>query len=483
MTYQHGIRVQEKQTSSTKPVRGTSGLQVIYGTAPINLAKSPQEAVNKPVLINSFEEAVEKLGYSEDYNSYTLCQSMYACFKAFNVSPVIFCNVLNPAKHKMELGKKSYTVTGKQVIVDEKGLLLSTITVSKGEAELAQGTDYIMAFNDEGHVVITLLAAGTAYTALEISVSGTKIDPGAVMERDIIGGYDAETGLETGLETIRRVYPMFNMVPSLIVAPGWSKNPAVAAVMDAKCTEINGCFSCECIVDIDTAKATKYVDVGGEKEKLGVSEHSILLWPMVAIGEKVLSYSAVYAAMVAYTDAKNDDVPNLSPSNYLINVTGAVLADGTEVVMDEVQANMLNGKGIVTIISGNGYRSWGNNTACYPEVTDPKDRWISSRRFFTWWGNMFILTYKSKVDSPSDYRLIESIVDSENIRGNSYVAQNKCAGARIEFSEEENPIESVLEGKLLFRQYLAPYTPAEDILNILEFDPNMIKTALGGEER
>ena len=186
--------------------------------------------------------------------------------------------------------------------------------------------------------------------------------------------------------------------------------------------------------------------------------------------------------MTAYTDASNDDVPNLSPSNKLIGITGLCLEDGTEVTLDQPQANLLNGQGIITAINDSRWKSWGNNTACYPANTDPKDRWFCCRRFFSWWGNSFILTYKQKVDEPGNYRLIESIVDSENIRGNSYVSQGKCAGARIEFSEDENPVTDILNGKIQFHQYLAPYVPAEDILNILEFDPDMLSAALNGGE-
>ena len=63
-----------------------------------------------------------------------------------------------------------------------------------------------------------------------------------------------------------------------------------------------------------------------------------------------------------------------------------------------------------------------------------------------------------------------------------YVSQGKCAGARIEFSEDENPVTDILNGKIQFHQYLAPYVPAEDILNILEFDPDMLSAALNGGE-
>lgn len=80
-----------------------------------------------------------------------------------------------------------------------------------------------------------------------------------------------------------------------------------------------------------------------------------------------------------------------------------------------------------------------------------------------------------------DDRLIEAICDAENIRGNSYTAQGKCAGARITYSRDENPVTDIMDGKVRFHQYLAPFTPAEDILNVLEFDPAMLEAALGGE--
>lgn len=72
--------------------------------------------------------------------------------------------------------------------------------------------------------------------------------------------------------------------------------------------------------------------------------------------------------------------------------------------------------------------------------------------------------------------------NGETSGSNSYVSQGKCAGARIEFSEDENPVTDILNGKIQFHQYLAPYVPAEDILNILEFDPDMLSAALNGGE-
>ena len=119
-------------------------------------------------------------------------------------------------------------------------------------------------------------------------------------------------------------------------------------------------------------------------------------------------------------------------------------------------------------------------TAAYPSTTDPKDRWLAVRRFFDWDGNNFILTYFQKVDKPGNTRLIQSIVDSQNIIGNGYVARDYCAGYRTEFKSDENPITNLLDGHLTVHTYLAPYIPAEYIENIREYDTEALEAALTG---
>jgi phage tail sheath protein FI len=164
-----------------------------------------------------------------------------------------------------------------------------------------------------------------------------------------------------------------------------------------------------------------------------------------------------------------------------VNVSAAVLADGTEVVLDNNQAALVNSFGIVTAINDNGWKSWGNNTSIYPNSTDPKDRWIACRRMMSWYRNHFILTYKNKVDDPASYRLIEAVVDSENLYLNSLTANGSIAGGQIKFNEEENPITNILNGEIKFHTKIAFWTPAEYIHNTIEFDPTILEAALGGE--
>ncbi|MBQ9090938.1 MAG: phage tail sheath family protein [Anaerotignum sp.] len=483
MAYDHGINVTEQATSVIAPIVGTAGLQVIIGTAPVNMAADPYGCTNKPMLCYSFKEAVENVGYSDDFKNYTLCQSIDASFRVFNVAPIVLINVLDPAKHKKEIEATTCAVENGVAKLEETGVLLDTVVVKNAtEVEtLAADTDYILSFSNTGEVIVTLM--GDHEEDTEIKVSATAIDPEAVEYTDIIGGLDANTGTETGMEVIRQVRPLLGLTPGLLLAPGWSQNANVAAVLQAKCEKINGVFSCECVVDVDCSEsgATKYTDVKTVKEKTGISSnHAYPVWPKCMVGTKAYYMSALAAACTAYTDAENEDVPNMSPSNKSLKITATVLEDGTEIVLDQDQANTVNSYGVATAWNQNGYILWGNNTAGYPATTDPKDRWFPCRRFFSWWGNSFILTYFQKVDDPMNTRLIDSIVDSENIRGNSYAARGFCAAAVIKYNANENPATDILNGIIRFHLYLAPYTPAEKIEAILEFDVNALTAVLTG---
>ena len=488
MAYNHGVRVLENPTTVAAPVKGFAGLQVVFGTAPVNLADDPYAAANRPILANTLAEAAAGVGYVNNYNfkDYTLCQSIDMNFQKVGVAPIVLINVLDPTQHKVAYAEAEFTVADGQVTVPVFGLLKDSLVVKNSTPEtpvtLTADEDYVVTFDDNGYAVVTLVAP-TGITKLKIS--GNKLDPSQITENDIIGGYNASTGEEKGLEVLRQVFPLLQLTPGLIVAPYWSKFPNVAAAIAAKCEEINGVFRCEAVVDLDTGtgKARKYTDVRAVKEASAmVSPHLDIEWPCVKVGEKIYHASALKAAVTAYTDATNDDVPNLSPSNKAAVISGLCLEDGTEVILDEPQANIVNSFGVCTFNNFSGWTTWGNNTAAYPGSTDPKDRWFCCRRFFSWWGNNFILTYHQRVDDPNDPRMIEAVIDDENVKGNSLVAQGKCAGAVIEYREEDNTINDIIGGKQQYYQRLAPYTPAEDIVDVLEFDPALLQAAFEGGE-
>lgn len=499
MAKKHGVFIYEEGTALTVPQESSAGLQVVIGTAPINMVDDPESKVNVPILANSATEAMQELGFSSDFSKYTLCATMYATANLYQVSPVVYINVLDPAKHKKALAEETVAVADLQATVKKTGIIKSGLVV-KYESEIDEvgeetttttewvtatlGTDYTLGFDSDGYLVVTVISGRPIASSDSLKVSGYQLDTDAVTKNDIIGSVNVSTGKETGMEVIRQVYPKLNLVPGILLAPYWSQEAEVGIALNAKAANINGVFKAMSFVDIPTGtgKARKYTDVKTVKEDCGfTSEFCVPCWPWVQIGDIKMPYSVVAAARTAYQDATNEDVPSRSPSNISLAITGTCLEDGTEVTLDQDQATTVGEHGVMTATNINGYRMWGNHTACYPGSGDAKDIWISVRRMFNWQGNTFILTYFDKVDDPMNYKLIENIVDSENIRCAAYAPEH-WAGASIEYLEDDNPVTDILAGRMTFRQHIAPYTPAETINNILNYDTGMLQAALLGGE-
>lgn len=481
MAYNHGVYTSEVATSIVPPVNTTGGLPVVIGTAPVHLA-SDRAAANKPVLCYTYAEAVAQFGYSDDFKKYTLCEAIKVMFALYNRAPIVLVNVLDPAVHKTEVTDTEVPLTNKVAGIKAE-VLLETLIVKKASAgqALKQGVDYEASYDADERVVITALEDGELKDATSVFVSYAKLNPTAVEADDVIGGIDVSTGASKGLECINQVFTLTRLVPGTILAPGWSDNPEVATVMLAKASNINGCFQAITLNDAPADTVIKYGDVPSWKDNNAFSStYQVLCWPMVRLGDDIYHMSTHLMGVMAQVDSANSDIPYESPSNKSMQITGLCLADGTEVVLTLEQANYLNGQGIVTALNFiGGWKAWGNRTCCYPGNTDPKDAFISIRRMFNWHSQTFIQTYWAKVDKPTNKRLIQTVLDSENIRLNGLAAQQIILGGRVEFREEENPTTDLLDGKIKFHTYLTPPVPAREIDNVLEFDPNYFSALFG----
>lgn len=473
MAYKHGVYTSEVPTSIIPAVNTTAGLPVVFGTAPVHLVQD-RAAVNKPILCYSYAEAVNQLGYSKNWADYTLCEVMYSQFSLYNRAPVVFVNVLDPAKHKESVTDTELQLTNKVAIINEP-ILLETLKVKKASAgeALKIGVDYEAAYDDDEILNITALDGGELNEVTSIFIDYDKLNPSAVEDDDIIGGIDVSTGASKGLETLNQVFPLYGLVPGIVLAPGWSHNSEIAAVMKSKAENINSHFKAIVLCDAPTDTVTKYTDVNAWKNSNNFTgENQVLCWPKVRLGDDIYYMSTHLLGVLATTDSDNDDIPYESPSNKSMQVDGICLADGTEVVIGPDEANYMEGQGIATALNFiGGWKFWGNRTCCYPNNTDPKDSFINIKRMFNWHAQTFIQTYWAKVDKPINKRLIETVVDSENIRINGFVAEGVLLGGRIEFQESENPTTNLLDGIIKFHTYFTPSTPAREIENVIEYDP------------
>ena len=519
MAYFHGVRVSEIPTRIITPVQTTAGLPVVFGTAPVHLAEDPEAYANKPVICYEYKEAVAALGYSADWDKYTLCEAMYTEFYLYAVKPIIFVNVLNPKKHKKSV-EVTLDVASDGTVTVEDPVLLKTLSVAPGSVtytastptmEVEEGSwdgdgdgdsgtvvstpaatepaagsgtpsapavdvDYTAAFDDDGRLIVTIIKDGLLDGQASLKLSYDCVDPSMVTEADIIGGVDSN-GNVTGLELINSIYTMFSLVPGIIAAPGWTHIPEVAAVMKAKALAINTIFRCIVLTDVDTEACKRYSDVNQWKNNnsyTGVNQ--VVCWPCVRMGSHVYHMSTHIMGIIGVMDAANTDVPYQSPSNLAMQATGICLKDGTEVSLTLEQANLLNSQGIMTALNFiGGWKSWGNYTGAYPGTTDVKDTFICVRRMFDWQYQTFILTYWQKVDRPLNKRLVRSIIDSEQIRLNGLVSREYLLGAEVQFLEEENPFTDLLAGIFRVHTKLTPPVPAQDIEDILEYETSYFK--------
>lgn len=481
MAYKHGVYVSEVPTSIVPAVNTTAGLPVVFGTAPVHLATDRADT-NKPVLCYSYAEAVQQLGFSKDWAKYTLCEVMYSQFALYNRGPVVFVNVLDPKNHKKNVTDKSVAVSDKTAKVTA-AVLLDTlkIKVSAVGSVLVAGRDYEAAYDDDGVLIITLLDDGTASAASSLTLAYDELDPAAVDKDDVIGGINVSDGSVKGLECLNKVFPLTGLVPGIVLAPGWSQDPTVAAVMKAKAGNINSHFKAITLNDVPTDSVKKYTDVKAWMNQNSYNDTAqVVCWPMVKMGDDIYHMSTHVLGVIATVDSSNGDIPYESPSNKSMQINGCCLKDGTEVVLGPDEAGYLNGQGVVTALNFiGGWKCWGNRTACYPSNTDPKDAFISIRRMFYWHAQTFIQTYWAKVDKPINKRLIQTVMDSENIRLNGLAAQGCILGGRVEFRDNENPVTNLMDGIIKFHTYITPCAPAREIENVLEYDPAYFETLFG----
>lgn len=479
MAYKHGVYTREQATSLVAMTFTDSGLIVAVGTAPVHMAASPV-AVNTPVLCYTYKEAVAQLGYSDDWKKYTLCEVMKTQFALFNMAPIVFINVLDTSKHVKEVKNEQAKVTGGTVTISAPALLDTlTVALTAGGDALTKDADYTAAYDDDGNVIITAIDGGKITADIEqVYLNYTAVDASAVAAKDIIGGVNTTTNKTEGLELVDEIYPRFGLVPGIIIAPGWSSDTSVAAVMKAKEHNICGHFNANSICDAPTDEVKTYTAASEWKNKNNFAEKDCLLcWPMLTNGGTKYHLSTQLASLINYTDSQHDNIPYYSPSNKSLQADGACLADGTEVYLNNAQAAYLNGQGIVTALNFiGGWRAFGNRTTAYPSNTDAKDSFITNRRMFNWVGNTLITTFWAKIDEPTNKRLIETIVDSANIWLNGLTAKGALLGGRVEFREDENTETDLLDGVLHFHVYITPPAPARDIEFVQEYDPSYIAT-------
>jgi len=469
----HGVYVFERSTSLATPVVAATGIPFVVGVAPIHSVDHPA-AVGVPVLITSWDEFTDQLGYCEDWDTYPLAEFGYSQFVLFNMQPAIFLNLFDPSTMKAAKTAADYDVVNHKVNLGAKALNDASVLVKDKAATpntLVKGTDYDVYFVN-GEMIVELLSTGGYYSEAKLTISYNEA---------VFTSINA-TAVATAFDKVDLCMGSLGVVPDMLCAPGWSDKSAVAAVMASKAGSINGLWRAKALIDIpcdSVSGATVYSSVVAKKNTLAMTDpNQEVCWPMIGLGGKKYHFSTQLAGLHASVDTENR-APYVSPSNHGIKADSLVLADGTEVLMTKAHADILNAGGVITGLNFmGGYVCWGNYTACYPVNTDVKDYFIPISRMFDWVANTLIRTFWSQLDKPMTRRLIDTIIDSANIWLNGLVGSGYLLGARVEALESENPVTNLMAGIINFHVYLTPPSPAQEIDFTLEYDASYVTAAL-----
>lgn len=468
--FKHGVSWSDVPTSVISPVEAVPGVNVVFGSAPLHLVEDGRDRLNKPNLFNSYEDAVKALGYSNNWSRYDICEHMDALFVEFGMYPVVYVPVNDPEAGTSALSPKDLVLVNGRIDSAEE-LLIWTVVVKNdgGTVTYVKGEDYLISLSENNTIVITRIASGDIPADNSpIELSGTKPSAASITAADVIGGIDILTGERKGLEVIDDVFQQTGVVPGVIICPKFSKDPTVAAVMEAKCESINGCFACTCLIDVDTDTVKVAADVPEWKNSNNISfPRQECLFGMPALKgtdvTKKYNFASQQGPLIQHTDAyRGNGLPYHSPSNKNLRMNALLNNDDEEIAMHLLDANYLNSQGVVTALNFiGGWRSWGNRTAAYPANSDVKDMFIPVRRMFDYIGNTIVLTLWQKVDEPGNRRLIDAIVNSLQLWLDGLAATQALLGARVEFRHDENPTTELLNGHYVFHVFIAVPTPAE----------------------
>lgn len=480
MTFSHGVEVKQIPTAIIPPRQISASIPVFIGCAPVHrLSNQSLAAKNgEVVLCHNNSAAVRALGYTanDNFERWGLSEAAYTMFVLYACAPAIFINIFDPETHKKTVSNESVKLTELTGQLAHDDVIQCVLTTSAG-VQCKPGVDYSIN-NITGKISVS--KTGALKSAVSVSATYTYAAPELVTAQDCIGGVDLRTNKTTGIQLVDRVFTQYRVLPGVIVAPGFSDDPSVAAIMATKASSINGIFRAVAVADLPKS-LTDYTRVPEYKnQKNLVQEDLIVCWPRAVFNNQVMRLSTLAAGVIARTDANHDDVPYVSPSNKLLQMQAATADGKTEFWLSPENANYLNSNGVVTALNfSGGWKLWGNRTACFPDVTDVKDAFISNRRMFGWYGNQLILTWWQKVDEPIGHRLAQTIVNSEQINLNSYTARGYILGGRIEFLESENSTLDLMDGIVNFHVNWGTQSPAERINFSLEYDPDYLSTLFG----
>jgi phage tail sheath protein FI len=469
-TYLYGAYGHLGETIAQSAVQaGTTPVYV--GVAPINLVRSYKDinGVNAPVKLNNFVDAQRKLGISQDWEKFSLCEVMTAHFNnpVGNIGPIYVINVLDPEVHKAssQTTKSLTFVNGRAEFVSDL-IILDTLAI----ADKAEGVDYNLDYNyTKNSVVISSIDADAPLSG-SITVTYFEVDLSKITSADIIGGVTAG-GEYSGLGALRLLYQEQNQVCNLLAAPGWSHEPAVYNALISAAQKINGhwdafvCADIPLVAEDDEAVDTITKAVAWKKENGYTNERSKVCWPQTMDNAgQIFHLSTLAMVELMRADFAHASVPMETCGNKEIQGIKQYFGpDSKNRGFDQQDANDLTSNGIMTLIAWGGrWVLWGDHTAAYSygADVDPRAIFDVSIRMLFHITNSFQREWSPKIDKPMTLQLKDRILNREQEKLDALVARGALIGdPKVLFLESENSTTDLMNGDFRWDIAATPTPP------------------------
>lgn len=451
--YKHGTYGEFSETVA-RPTTQAGTIAVYVGTAPVNLVRGYADYVNSPVYLADFNAAKRCMGYSDDWQTFTLCEAFKAHFDNINgnVGPIVAINILDPETHKKEMETTTpLTFINKRATINGDTIILDTLVL----ADKVEGTDFTVDYDfTKKQTIITDI--GAVPISEPVQATYFEVEPTSITEDDIIGGVTSG-GVYTGLGCVGLIYPELNLITNVIAAPGWSESKKVYEAMISTGTKINGHWDAFVVSDLpitdtDTIeKAITWKDTNGY-----TNERSKVCWPQAMdTSGRIFHISTLTVWTMLSVDESHNGIPMESPSNKAIfNAKQYFGASSKNRGFDQSRANELNAAGITTAVYwGARWVLWGPHIAAYKfgSVSDQRVIFDNSLRMMMYISNSFQQEHAMEIDEPMTRAMADTIKNREQEKADALVAIGALIGTpSVTFDETENSTAELVEGNFVW---------------------------------
>ena len=472
--YRHGAYADPEASRDYVSPPGIGTIPVYVGRAPVHQLADYAGRKDVPLLINSYNDAIQQIGYSDDWENYELSEAVYAHFKnnVQSVGPIVVINAMDP-----ETGKGAQTksvevqFSKRRATIRTSTAILSTLALADKTADV----DYTAVYSADGmSVQLTDLKGGLS----SVTVTYSEVDPASVTEEDVV---DA---LVLGL---KRVYYDLGEVPTILCAPGWSEKKVVYEALVASAEKVNGHWYAYVNADLDcrtakTISAAIDAKAAYETEAGTVS----LLWPRGKKGTRVFHASVLNTVTMQRVDYGNGNVPYETPSNKRVDIDSMCLADGTPIQYDQEDANLLNAAGIDTMTFWEGtWRMWGSHTAAFSHdkvMNDRRDIFDVNVRLVRYVANLFPRRYGDEVDKPMKRSRKDTMLNDFQAQLDAMISDGALLLGTIAFEEGKNSLDDMVEGNFVFTTEISNPVPGKNLTTSVRWTSEGLLLIFGGDE-